>query len=79
MVGTEVTWQSRSKNTGFVVDFGPGSPFDSDAIVGGSDRPVSAVARKKGCYKYSAGACVSGSIYGMCGSVETELIITGSK
>jgi hypothetical protein len=79
MVGTEVTWQSRAKNTGFVVDFGPGSPFGSDAIIGGSDRPVPAVAKKKGCYKYSAGACVSGSIYGMCASVETELIITGSK
>jgi plastocyanin len=77
--GTTVTWESSSKNTGFVVDFGPDSPFSQDAIMGGSDRPVSAVAKKKGCYKYSAGACVSGSVYGMCGSVETELIIIGSE
>jgi plastocyanin len=77
--GTTVTWESSSKNTGFVVDFGPDSPFGQDAIMGGSDRPVSAVAKKKGCYKYSAGACVSGSVYGMCGSVETELIITSSE
>jgi hypothetical protein len=77
--GTTVTWRSASKNTGFVVDFGPDSPFGRDAMIGGSDRPVSAVAKKKGCYKYSAGACVSGSVYGMCASVETELIITGSE
>jgi len=78
-VGTTITWKSPSKNTGFVVDFGPDSPFSQGAIIGGSERPISAVVKKKGCYKYSAGACVSGSIYGMCGSVETELIITGSK
>jgi hypothetical protein len=78
--GTTVTFQSPSKNTGFVVDFGPDSPFDpAETIIGGSARPISAVAKKKGCYKYSAGACVSGSIYGMCGSVETKLIITGSE
>ena len=77
--GTTVTWQSQSKNTGFVVDFGPDTPFAQDTIIGGSDRPVSAVAKKKGCYKYSAGACVSGSIYGMCASVEAELIVTGSE
>src|SRR3977135_1024440 len=27
-VGTTVTWKSPSKNTGFVVDFGPDSPFE---------------------------------------------------
>jgi len=76
-VGTTITWKSPSKNTGFVVDFGPDSPFEpADSIVGGSDRQVSTVVKKQGCYKYSAGACVSGSIYGMCGSVETKLIIT---
>jgi len=77
--GTTVTWRSASKNTGFVVDFGPDTPFGMEAIIGGSDRAVSAVAKKPGCYKYSAGACVSGSIYGMCASVETELIIGGSE
>lgn len=77
--GTTVTWQSSAKNTGFVLDFGPDSPFGPDAIMGGSSRPVSVVAKRKGCYKYSTGACVSGSIYGMCGSVETELIITSNE
>ena len=76
-VGTKVTWKSESKNTGFVLDFGPDLPFGSEAIIGGSDRAVPSVAKKKGCYKYSIGACVSGAIYGMCGTAETELIITG--
>ena len=77
-VGTTVTWQSSSKNTGFVLDFGPSSPFDTPdgAIMGGADRPVSVVAKRPGCYKYSVGACVSGSIYGMCGSANAELIVT---
>jgi hypothetical protein len=73
--GTKVTWKSESKNTGFVLDFGPDSPFGSEAIIGGSDRAVPSVAKKKGCYKYSVGACVSGAIYGMCGTAETELVV----
>jgi len=75
-VGTTVTWKSQSKNTGFVLDFGPSSPFEQGTIIGGSDRSVSAVAKKPGCYKFSAGACVSGAIYGMCGSVDSELVVT---
>jgi hypothetical protein len=77
--GTKIIWKSGSKNTGFVLDFGPDFPFGTEAIIGGSARPVTAVAKKKGCYKYSAGACVSGSVNGMCGSVETKLIITGGE
>jgi hypothetical protein len=77
--GTKVNWKSGSKNTGFVLDFGPSSPFSSDTIIGGSDRSSSTVANKKGCYKYSVGACVSGAIYGMCGSAETELVVTGGQ
>jgi hypothetical protein len=77
--GTTVTWRSASKNTGFVLDFGPDAPFGTEAIIGGSDRPASAVAKKKGCYNYSTGACVSGSIDGMCASVETKLITIGSE
>jgi hypothetical protein len=77
--GTKVIWKSGSKNTGFVLDFGPQLPFGTEAIMGGSDRSPSTVANKKGCYKYSVGACVSGAIYGMCESVETELIITGAQ
>ena len=78
-VGTKVIWKSPSKNTGFVLDFGPDSPFSTEAIIGGSDREVSSVANKKGCYKYSAGACVSGAINGMCASVDTRLIIVGNE
>ena len=74
-VGTTVTWKSSSKNTGFVLDFGPTSPFDQGTIIGGSDRSVSAVAKNAGCHKFSAGACVSGTIYGMCGNSDTEIVV----
>jgi hypothetical protein len=78
-VGTTVTWQSSAKNTGFVVDFGPSSPFDiPSTIIGGSDRPISAVAKRPGCYKFSLGACIAGTIYGMCGSTQSEIIVTGA-
>lgn len=76
-VGTTVTWKSTSKDVGFLIDIGPASPFEpGGAIIGGSDRSVSVVAKKPGCYKYSAGACMSGEIYGMCGSRTAELIIS---
>ena len=78
-VGTTITWKSESKNVGFVVDFGPSSPFDRGTIIGGSDRQVSVVANKAGCYKFSAGACVSGAIYGMCGDTSAEVIVTGGN
>jgi hypothetical protein len=75
--GTTVQWKSTGKDIGFVVDFGPTSPFDPPgAIIGGTDRTVSVVAKKPGCYKYSAGACMSGAIYGMCGQANVQLIIT---
>lgn len=76
--GTKVTWHSLSKNTGFVIDFGSSSPFDHpDAIIGGSDRAVTVLAKNPGCFKYSTGACVSGAVYGMCDSVEADLIVVG--
>ena len=75
--GTTVQWKSTGKDIGLVVDFGPNSPFDPPgAIIGGSDRAVSTVAKKPGCYKYSAGACRSGAIYGMCGQANVQLIVT---
>jgi plastocyanin len=78
--GTTVTWNSTGKNIGFVVDVGPSSPFEPPgAIIGGSDRSVSVVAKRTGCYKYSAGACMSGAIYGMCGTANSELIIIGGN
>jgi plastocyanin len=77
--GTTVQWKSTGKDIGFVVDFGPTSPFDPPgAIIGGSDRSVTVVAKKPGCYKYSAGACRSGAIYGMCGQTNVQLIVTAN-
>jgi hypothetical protein len=74
--GTTIIWESTQKNTGFVVDFGSASPFGSDdAIIGGAQKPVSVTAMKAGCYKYSAGACISGEVQGMCGSAAAEAII----
>jgi plastocyanin len=79
-VGTTVTWQSVSKNTGFVVDFGSSSPFDPPgAIMGGSDRSASVVAKRPGCYTYSVGACVAGTTYGMCDSKTLELVVSGAN
>jgi plastocyanin len=77
--GTTVQWKSTGKDIGFVVDFGPTSPFEPGrAIIGGTDRTVSVVAKKPGCYKYSAGACKSGAVYGMCGQTNAQLIITAN-
>jgi len=78
-VGTKVNFKSVSKNVGFVLDFGASSPFGQGTIIGGSDRPVTAVANKPGCFKFSTGACVSGAIYGMCGETSTEIIVTGGN
>lgn len=79
-VGTSVTWKSTGKDIGFVVDVGPSSPFEpSGAIIGGSDRAVSVVAKTPGCYKYSAGACMSGAVYGMCGTADAKFIVTGAN
>ena len=58
--GTQVTWKSDTKHQGFAVDMGPNSPFDPPDIIGGSDRSVTA--KTPGCYRYSAGAWLSGAI-----------------
>ena len=78
--GTTVTWKSTGKNIGFVVDVGTTSPFEpAGAIIGGTDRSVSVVAKTPGCYKYSAGACVSGAIYGMCKETSAEFVVIGAN
>jgi hypothetical protein len=75
-VGTTVNWKSTGKNIGFLIDFGPDSPFEpADAISGGYSSPASVVAKKAGCYKYSAGACAAGGIYGMCKDTSAEAIV----
>lgn len=75
--GTQVNFDTSSKNTGYVLDFGPKSPFDrEDSIIGGTKKPDSATAKNPGCYRFSAGACVSGAIYGMCKSQMAEMVVT---
>jgi hypothetical protein len=70
---------AHARNDKYVVDFGSPFSFDSeDAIVGGAKRPVSVTAKKAGCHKYSAGACISWAIQGMCGSAAAEAIILPS-
>jgi len=79
-VGTSVTFYSTSKNTGFVLDFGPNSPFDTEgAIMGGADRPITVIAKHVGCYRYSVGACTAGTIYGMCGNGSTEIVVSAAN
>ena len=74
--GTTVKFHTTDKNTGFIVDFGPSSPFDPPgAVRDGSDRTVSVVAKRPGCFKYSAGACISGAIDQMCQSVNQEVVV----
>ena len=78
--GTTLTWKSTGKNIGFIVDLGTPSPIEpAGAIIGGSDRSVNVVAKIPGCYKYSAGACMSGAIYGMCKETSAEVVVIGRK
>ncbi len=70
---------SSSKNTGFVIDFGSSDPFDHEgAIMGGADRPITVVAKHPGCYTYSIGACTAGTVYGMCGNADVQLIVSAN-
>ena len=74
--GTTITWQSSSKSTGFILDFGQNSPFESQTtITGGSKRPVSVVAKKPGCFKFSVSACREAAVSGMCTSGSAELVV----
>ncbi len=73
--GATVVWKGGGKNTGIIVDFGDNSPFDTASFRGGSDSPQTMVAKKAGCYKFSAGACTPGTIYGMCGNSDYSLIV----
>ena len=78
-VGTTVTFSTSSGNTGFVIDFGKENPFDhKGSIIGGADRPITVTAKHPGCYAYSIGACTPGTVYGMCGNADAQLIISGN-
>jgi hypothetical protein len=74
--GTTVTWMSSAKNIGFLIDFGPTSPFDpDDPIMGGSKKSVPVKAVKPGCYMYNFSATDSSGIYGMSKAAAAELIV----
>jgi len=78
-VGTTVTFSTSSKNTGFVIDFGKDNPFDHEgSIIGGADRPITVTAKHPGCYTYSIGACTPGTVKGMCGNANSQLIISAN-
>lgn len=78
--GTTVTWQSSSKGTGFLIDFGASSPFDpSGAIMGGSEKPVSVVAKTPGCVQYNLSATAENGIYGKSKAAQANLIVVGGK
>ncbi len=78
--GTSVTWKGAGKNTGLMVDFGAASPFDpSGTIMGGSDRPITVMTKKAGCFKYTLGACTPGTVYGMCGNSDLDLVVIAGK
>jgi len=74
--GTTVVWMSSNKNNGFMVSFGSDSPFDPDGpIMGGGKKSVRTTAATPGCYRYDAGAFLSGTVYGMSGGSKGELVI----
>ena len=75
--GTDVTWMSSRKNTGFTIDFGNDTPFTPNTpIMGGSEKPVTVKASAPGCYGFDASAAVSGATYGMSGSTKKpEMVI----
>lgn len=74
--GTTVVWMSSNKNNGFMVSFGSDSPFDPDGpIMGGGQKSVKTIASTPGCYKYAAGAFRSGTVKGMSGGSQPELVI----
>ena len=78
--GTTITWQSTAKNTGFLIDFGASSPFDSPGtITGGTEKSVPVVAKTPGCYKYSFTASNSKAIYGMGKAAQGALIVIGGQ
>jgi hypothetical protein len=78
-VGTTVTFSTSSKRIGFIIDFGKDNPFDHEgSISGGADRPITVTAKHPGCYTYSVGACTAGTVHGMCGNAETQLIISAN-
>ena len=79
-VGTTVTWQSTTKNTGFLVDPGQSSPFDPPGtFMGGSAKSVSAVAKTPGCLNYHFSATAQNGIYGKSKAATATLIVVAGQ
>ncbi len=77
--GTTVVWQSTVKNTGFLIDPGA-SPFDpAGTIMGGSETPVSVVAKTPGCVTYNVSATAENAIYGKSKAAQAQLIVIGGQ
>ena len=78
--GTTVVWMTSDKTTGFVVSFGPDSPFDpDDLIVGAGKKQMRTIASNPGCYKYEARAFYSGAVYGTSKGGSLELVVLRSR
>jgi hypothetical protein len=71
---------TSDKTTGFVVSFGPDSPFDpDDLIVGAGKKQMRTIASNPGCYKYEARAFYSGAVYGTSKGGNLELVVLPSR
>jgi len=78
--GTTVTWRTSSQDTGFLVNFGPASPFDSPgSIAGGTKKSVSVKAVKAGCFGFAFQATKSGAVRGMSQAAQGELMVLGDQ
>ncbi len=78
--GTTVVWMTSDKTTGFVVSFGPDSPFDpDDLIVGAGKKQMRTIASNPGCYKYEPRAFYSGAVYGTSKGGKPELVVLPSR
>jgi plastocyanin len=78
-VGTTVTFSTSSKRIGFIIDFGKDNPFDHEgSIRGGANKPITVTAKHPGCYTYSIGACTPGTVHGMCGNANAQLIVSAN-
>ena len=78
--GTTVVWMTSDRATGFVVSFGPDSPFDpDDLIVGAGKKQMRTIASNPGCYRYEPRAFYSGAVYGTSKGGKPELVVLPSR
>jgi hypothetical protein len=78
--GTTVTWRTTAKNTGFIIDLMDSSPFDPPgAIIGGTEKSVSTVAKTPGCFKYNFSASDTRGIDAQSEATQSVLIVVGGQ